>query len=93
MFSPYIEPGEISNLPAYNYYARLAAVNAQEPLSGETLLLEDQGNKTVRDAVITHSRKCYARKQENTNSSGQRTTKKNRRQKIRMRRKNQYHDR
>ena len=76
MFSPYIEPGEISNLPAYNYYARLAAVNAQEPLSGETLLLEDQGNKTVRDAVITHSRKCYARKQENTNSSGQRTTKK-----------------
>ena len=76
MFSPYIESGEISNLPAYNYYVRLAAVNAQEPLSGETLLLEDQGNKTVRDAVITHSRKCYARKQENTNSSGRRTTKK-----------------
>ena len=76
MFSPYIEPGEISNLPAYNYYARLAAVNAQEPLSGETLLLEGQGNKTIRDAVITHSRKCYARKQENTDNSGQRTTKK-----------------
>ncbi len=34
MFSPYIESGEISNLPAYNYYARLAAVHAQEPLSG-----------------------------------------------------------
>lgn len=26
MFSSYIEPGEIDNLPAYNYYARLAAV-------------------------------------------------------------------
>lgn len=34
MFSPYIEPGEIGNLPAYNYYARLAAVHAQEPLPG-----------------------------------------------------------
>ena len=76
MFSPYIEPGEISNLPAYNYYARLAAVNAQEPLSGETLLLEDQGNKTVRDAVITHSRKCYARKQENTDNKNRRTIEK-----------------
>ena len=76
MFSPYIEPGEISNLPAYNYYARLAAVNAQEPLSGETLLLEDQGNKTVRDTVITHSRKCYARKQENTDNKNRRTIEK-----------------
>lgn len=76
MFSTYIEPGEISNLPAYNYYARLAAVNTQEPLSGETLLLEDQGNKTVRDAVITHSRKCYARKQENTDNKNRRTIEK-----------------
>ena len=69
MFSPYIEPGEISNLPAYNYYERLAAVNAQEPLSGETLLLEDQGNKTIRDAVITHSRKCYAIRQEHADEN------------------------
>jgi putative uncharacterized protein (fragment) len=75
MFSPYIESSEISNLPAYNYYVRLAAVNAQEPLSGETLLLEDEGNKTVRDAVITHSRKCYAREQESADSSDRRTTK------------------
>jgi putative uncharacterized protein (fragment) len=47
MFSPYIEPGEISNLPAYNHYARLAAVSAQEPLSGQTLLLENEGVETV----------------------------------------------
>ncbi len=64
MFSPYIEPGEISNLPVYNYYARLAAVHAQEPLSGQTLLLETEGNETVRDEIVKHSRKKFARKRE-----------------------------
>lgn len=64
MFSPYIEPGEIGNLPAYNYYARLAAVHAQEPLSGQTLLLETEGNETVRDEIVKHSRKKFARKRE-----------------------------
>lgn len=64
MFSLYIEPGEISNLPAYNYYARLAAVHAQEPLSGQTLLLETEGNETVRDEIVKHSRKEFARRRE-----------------------------
>ncbi len=64
MFSQYIEPGEISNLPAYNYYARLAAVHAQEPLSGQTLLLENEGDEMVRDEIIKHSRKGFAKKQE-----------------------------
>ena len=64
MFSPYIEPGEISNLPAYNYYARLAAVHAQEPLSGQTLLLENEGDESVRDEIVKHSRKEFARKRE-----------------------------
>lgn len=62
MFSPYIEPGEISNLSAYNYYARLAAVHAQEPLSGQTLLLENEGDETVRDEIVKHSRKEFAKK-------------------------------
>lgn len=64
MFSPYIEPGEISNLPAYNYYARLAAVHAQEPLSGQTLVLEGEGDEATRDRIVKHSRKEFARKQE-----------------------------
>ena len=76
MFSPYIESGEISNLPAYNYYVRLAAVNAQEPLSGETLLLEDEGDKTVRDAVIAHSRRYYAREQKNADNKNRHTIEK-----------------
>ena len=79
MFSPYIEPGEISNLPAYNYYARLAAVHAQEPLSGQTLLLENEGNETVRDKIVKHSRKEFAKKQEEVSeqkSSGKTVSKK-----------------
>ena len=64
MFSPYIEPGEISNLPAYNYYARLAAVHAQEPLSGQTLLLENEGNEAMQDEIVRHSRKKFTGKRQ-----------------------------
>lgn len=39
LFEPYLEHGEISNLPAYNFYCRIAGVDSQEPVSGETLLL------------------------------------------------------
>ena len=39
LFEPYIEKGEISNLPAYNFYCRIMGVEAQEPTSGETLVL------------------------------------------------------
>lgn len=64
LFSPYIEQGEISNLPAYNFYAKLSAIHAQEPLSGQTLLLADEGNSEVRAAAIRHSRAVFAKKQE-----------------------------
>lgn len=64
LFSPYIEQGEISNLPAYNFYAKLSAIHAQEPLSGQTLLLADEGNSEVRAAAIKHSRAVFAKKQE-----------------------------
>lgn len=61
LFRPFIEAGEISRLPAHQYYACLAAVHAQEPLSGETLLLTSSGSDAVKQAVITHSRRQYAR--------------------------------
>ncbi len=38
-FEPYIEKGEISNLPAYNFYCRISGIETEEPMSGETLLL------------------------------------------------------
>jgi hypothetical protein len=64
LFSPYIEQGEISNLPAFNFYAKLSAVKAQEPLSAQTVLLADDGSSKVRTAIIEHSRLVFAKKQE-----------------------------
>lgn len=63
LFSPYVEQGEISNLPAFNFYAKLSAIQAQEPMSGQTLLLESNGNPAIAQKVIKHSRKKYAKKQ------------------------------
>ena len=64
LFSPFIEQGEISNLPASNFYAKLLAVHAQEPLSGRTLLLDNDGSDEVAKAVIEHSRATFATKVE-----------------------------
>lgn len=64
LFSPYIDEGEIANLSAYNFYARLSSVIAQEPLSGQTLLITDEGSEEVANAVIEASRKQYAKKPE-----------------------------
>ena len=62
LFSPYIQEGEIANLPTYNFYARISAVLSQEPVSGATLLLEAEGSRELAQLVITSSREYYARK-------------------------------
>jgi hypothetical protein len=64
MFSPYIEQGEISNLPAFNFYAKLSAIQPQEPLSGQTLLLENEGSQEIAKQAIKLSRESFAKKQE-----------------------------
>ncbi len=38
LFEPYIEKGEITNLSAHNFYCRIMGVEAQEPMSGETIV-------------------------------------------------------
>lgn len=62
LFYPYIEQGEIANLPAYNFYMRIAAISAQEPLSGETVVVEEAADEIVFKEVIRSSRKKYAKK-------------------------------
>lgn len=62
LFKPLVEEGELANLPSFNFYARIAAVEAQEPMSGETLLLPDEGSKAIAEDVIESSRKLYAKK-------------------------------
>lgn len=62
LFYPYIEQGEIANLPAYNFYMRISAVTAQEPLSGQTLLLNEADDEAVFKEAIRSSREKYAKK-------------------------------
>ena len=64
MFSPYIHQGEISNLPAFCFYMKLSAIQPQEPLSGQTLLLDDDGEDTIFQKSINFSRSMFAKKQE-----------------------------
>jgi len=66
LFKPYIEEGEISNLPAYNFYAKLSAIKAQEPLSGHTLLLTSKGSKETAQTVKALSQATFAKKQKTT---------------------------
>jgi len=62
LFMPFIQQGEIANLPAYSYYARIAAVEAQEPMSGVTVVVDDIGSKEVAERVIKSSRELYSKK-------------------------------
>ena len=62
LFTPSIEQGEIANLPAYSYYVRIAAVQAQEPMSGITVVIDSPGSETTANQVIVSSRQLYAKK-------------------------------
>ena len=77
LFYPYIEQGEIANLPAYNFYMRISAVTAQEPLSGQTLLLDEADDETVFKEAIRSSREKYAKKVDKEKAKPVLTTKTN----------------
>jgi hypothetical protein len=61
LFTPYINQGEIANLPAYNFYMRIAALEPHEPLSGKTIVLSDSGDDNISNEVKRISRKTYGR--------------------------------
>jgi len=63
LFNGKVDPGEISNLPAYNFYAKLSGgTDPQDPVSGMTIVLDEQGDEEIAEAVIAASRKNYAKK-------------------------------
>jgi hypothetical protein len=62
LFSPYLEAGEIRHLPAYQFYMHLAAVQAHEPFSGETVLLEPNDSEALMEEVVEASQERYATK-------------------------------
>ena len=58
-FSPLIETGDIINLPAYNFYIRIAAEKVYEPFSGQTLLQKSAGSVKVAANVQRVSKSSY----------------------------------
>lgn len=62
LFDRYIDKGAISNLPAYNFYTKLSGgLEPQEPLSGKTVVLEDEGSEEIAEQAIEASRANYAK--------------------------------
>lgn len=66
-FHPYINQGEIMNLPTFNFFMRISATDPREPLSGKTVIprspeeLRKLGlNLLSKDVVIEASRANYA---------------------------------
>ncbi|NBU33700.1 hypothetical protein EBS40_03660 [bacterium] len=59
LFKPFIEENELSNLPAYSFYARISAINAQEPISGRTVVLSDEPDKDMASKIKDLSRQTY----------------------------------
>lgn len=59
LFKPYVSEGELSHLPAYMFYCRISAIEAQEPMSGETVLLDTKPDISVAETVKHASREVY----------------------------------
>ena len=68
-FKPYLEEGDITSLPSFNFYIRISAVKIQEAFSGETLVSRLEGSSKRSNLIINISRQNYAIKfGENTSS-------------------------
>jgi len=61
IFKPQLGTGDLANLPSYNFYMRLRAVSSLEPMSGETILLEDSGSDELAQRVVEVSRDKYTK--------------------------------
>jgi hypothetical protein len=59
LFRPFVEENELSNIPSYNFYARISAVNTQEPVSGTTCLLDINPDAIIARRIKDYSRNKY----------------------------------
>lgn len=60
-FSPYIEQGEILNLPAYHFYIKISASKPEESFSGVTINTQVDANPTKNQEIIKTSRNNFAK--------------------------------
>ncbi|MFA6492596.1 MAG: DUF87 domain-containing protein [Patescibacteria group bacterium] len=59
-FAPQVVQGDIGNLPRYRFYMKMAAVEPQEPMSGETIPITTPKDPAKVKRLIEASRKNYA---------------------------------
>lgn len=59
-FSPYVQEGEIQNLPRYHFYIKISAVESEEPFSGETLFDPVKKDVQKMQELTEASRKNWA---------------------------------
>lgn len=59
-FRPQIKEGDIANLPRYQFFMRLAAIEAEDPFSGKTIPIEHNKDKEKLNTLIVASRENYA---------------------------------
>ncbi len=60
-FEPYVDKGEITNLPSYKFYMKISAITPREPFSGETILTQVNKDKDRFTSLIQSSRALYAK--------------------------------
>lgn len=61
VFAPEVEKGQIANLPSYNFYMKINALQPQITFSGEIDDFTVGSNEEIRNSVITSSRDTYGR--------------------------------
>ena len=59
-FAPYVDPGEIANLPKYNFYIKVSANEPEEPFSGQTIYTPLKKDTEKIEKLIEASRKNWA---------------------------------
>lgn len=59
-FSPYLQKGDIMNLPRYHFYIKISALESEEPFSGETIYIPVTKNQTKMNELLEVSQKNYA---------------------------------
>ena len=58
-FIPYVQQGEIANLPSFNFYAKINALDPEEPFSGITTPVEISIDEKRVGKIKELSRKLY----------------------------------
>lgn len=59
-FAPYLQKGDIMNLPRYHFYIKISALESEEPFSGETIYIPVIKDQKKIQKLIEVSRKNWA---------------------------------